>query len=70
MVLAPADGYGGGMKDEELPDDWPGAPVSVRALVDHDGKLAAVIDGERVEPDAVPDLAAAMARSKAMDRDQ
>lgn len=50
------------MKDEELPDDWPGEPVSVRALVEVDGKLSASIDGQRAEPEDVPDLVAALAR--------
>jgi hypothetical protein len=52
------------MKDDDLPDDWPGEPIIVRALVEADGKLSAFIDGERVEPEAVPDLLAAHERSK------
>jgi len=52
------------MKDEELPDDWPGEPISVRTLVEADGQPSASIDGDQVEPEAVPDLVEALARSK------
>ena len=52
------------MKDERLPDDWPGEPISVRSLMEVDGDLTATIDGRRVEPEAVPDLVAALTRSK------
>jgi hypothetical protein len=55
------------MKDKDLSDDWPGEPVSVRSLVEVDGKLTAGVDGEAVDPSAVPDLVVAMARSKERD---
>ncbi len=60
----PRSRYDRDMKDEELPDDWPGEPVSVRALVEADGKLSASIDGKRAEPEDVPDLVAALARGR------
>ena len=69
LARARSGKYGGHMKDEELSDDWPGEPVSVRSLMEVDGKLTASVDGKPVDPPAVPDLVAALARSKERDRD-